>query len=457
MALPNFPYTDFHRLNADWVLKVVRTCAQKVKEAAQTVETYADRLLQVETDVTLLEGSVSTVSGQVTALSGSAVQVIPQTFSDAQKTQARTNIGAVSASDIPQVDGAVRYDTAQSLSDAQKNTARTNIGAASSSVIPDVSDVVRVTEQTFTTAEKVQARDNIGAITRTDMDICVQVYEQTFNNTEKAQARDNIGAASASDIPDVSGVVRVTAQTFTSEQKEQARINIYAEAEQRSITIINASEGVYTTNADFGDSLWDVDHDRPVWVRMVPYGEQMEYSGYAKMANDGYAISATLRAAQIPADSLLNDVWYNVSWIESGGIPVLTVTKYNSRLTPASSALDAGKVLTVGNMGVPVWTDSVIVVNDTSSTAPIIASALNNHIYKFTQDLVSLAVTAGSGSYMICFHSGSTPTAAPRFPADVIGLDDFTPVANTYYEINIMDGRAVWYGWADPSATPAVE
>lgn len=49
-----------------------------------------------------------------------------QNLTDAQKAQARTNIGADA------VQGAVRYDAAQALTDAQKTQARGNIGAAPS-------------------------------------------------------------------------------------------------------------------------------------------------------------------------------------------------------------------------------------------------------------------------------------------------------------------------------------
>lgn len=51
-----------------------------------------------------------------------------QSMTEAQKAQARANIGAASPSDIPT--GAVRYDAAQTLSTAEKAQARANIGAA---------------------------------------------------------------------------------------------------------------------------------------------------------------------------------------------------------------------------------------------------------------------------------------------------------------------------------------
>lgn len=61
----------------------------------------------------------------------------------------------------------VRYGTSQSLTDAQKTQARTNIGAASSA---DINDVVRYTTvQSLTSTQKTQARTNIGAIAVNDL------------------------------------------------------------------------------------------------------------------------------------------------------------------------------------------------------------------------------------------------------------------------------------------------
>ena len=57
-----------------------------------------------------------------------AVHFTAQTLTDEAKAQARTNIGAASAGDIPT--GTVRYDESQTLTDAQKTQARTNIAAA---------------------------------------------------------------------------------------------------------------------------------------------------------------------------------------------------------------------------------------------------------------------------------------------------------------------------------------
>lgn len=58
---------------------------------------------------------------------------------------------------------AVRYDSDQSLTDAQKTTARTNVGAASQSDLENLKVVRYDTAQSLTDAQKQQARENIGA------------------------------------------------------------------------------------------------------------------------------------------------------------------------------------------------------------------------------------------------------------------------------------------------------
>ena len=56
--LPNYPYTDFHRLNADWIL-------EKTKEAAALVEGAETRLEALEADVASLQQGLGIVEQQV--------------------------------------------------------------------------------------------------------------------------------------------------------------------------------------------------------------------------------------------------------------------------------------------------------------------------------------------------------------------------------------------------------
>lgn len=91
--------------------------------------------------------------------------------------------------------------------------------------------------------------------------------------------------------------------------------------------------------------------------------------------------------------------------------------------------------------------ESKATVEFISETTAIITPAANT-IYN-CDELTSLTITnpPASGAYSIVFTSGSTPTVT-TFPATILGLEDFAPEANTLYEINVLDNRAVVGSWA---------
>ena len=249
MPFNMFPYSNFHKLNADWILKTIKQAADAVAEAASTVSGYLARLVDVEDKVQSLENSrVSYASEQhltdvqkqrargnigaapsrgvvyyneeqllsdeykatardnIGALSESDVEDVirysEQDLSAEQKAQARTNIGAVSSSDIPT--GVVRYDAQQQLSDAQKQTARTNISAASAA---DALNTVKYTAQELTNSQKLQARDNIGAAAASDLGDVLRYSVQSLDLSDQAQARDNISAIGQSDLQEAKPLI----------------------------------------------------------------------------------------------------------------------------------------------------------------------------------------------------------------------------------------------------------
>ena len=81
-----------------------------------------------------------------------------------------------------------------------------------------------------------------------------------------------------------------------------------------------------------------------------------------------------------------------------------------------------------------------------SGTTPTITPAANT-IYN-CGELTSLTISnsPASGAYSIVFTSGSTATET-TFPSAILGLEDFAAEANTRYEINVLDNRAVYNGW----------
>ena len=82
----------------------------------------------------------------------------------------------------------------------------------------------------------------------------------------------------------------------------------------------------------------------------------------------------------------------------------------------------------------------------TGSTLTIFPVA--NAIYK-CGTLTSLTITnpPATGAYSIVFTSGATATTT-TIPATILGLEDFSAEANTIYEINVLDNRAVVGSWA---------
>lgn len=89
---------------------------------------------------------------------------------------------------------------------------------------------------------------------------------------------------------------------------------------------------------------------------------------------------------------------------------------------------------------------SPITITDPDTS--IILSAQDNTKYKYGE-LTSLTITdaPATGAYSIVFTSGSTATST-TFPATILGLEDFAAEANTIYEINVLDNRAVVGSWA---------
>ena len=225
---PLFPYSNFHRLNADWILKKVQELATAVEQMADEVSSWASRITQAETDA------------------AHAVKFTNQQLTQNQQDIARSNIGAA-----PRI-GVVYYNEAMALSDNYKTQARTNIGAAASTDVP-VSAVL-YTEQSLTAAQQAQARANIGAGTGGGSDNAVLYTEQSLTSAQQTQARANIGAADAQLEQTVSDldtsvynlsytvgheVVHTTAQTIPAAQQTQARANIGAAASADVPAILN--------------------------------------------------------------------------------------------------------------------------------------------------------------------------------------------------------------------------
>ena len=84
----------------------------------------------------------------------------------------------------------------------------------------------------------------------------------------------------------------------------------------------------------------------------------------------------------------------------------------------------------------------------TVSGSDVTITPVHNRIYE-CGELTSLTINnpPAHGAYSIVFTSGATATTT-TFPATILGLEDFAAEANTLYEINVLDNRAVVGSWA---------
>ena len=86
-------------------------------------------------------------------------------------------------------------------------------------------------------------------------------------------------------------------------------------------------------------------------------------------------------------------------------------------------------------------------VNTVAGASASITPAKNNIYNCGTLTSLTISNPPATGSYSIVFTSGATPTTT-SIPATILGLEDFSAEANTIYEINVLDNRAVVGSWA---------
>lgn len=88
--------------------------------------------------------------------------------------------------------------------------------------------------------------------------------------------------------------------------------------------------------------------------------------------------------------------------------------------------------------------ETVVEVSGTTLTIEPQANTIYN-----CGELTSLTISnpPANGSYSIVFTSGSTATTT-TITATILGLESFAAEANTLYEINVLDNRAVVGSWA---------
>ena len=246
-----FPYTDFHRLNADWIL-------EKVKEAAASVAEALGLVQQSAAD------AAAAAAAAEQAVDGSVRYDRVQALTQAQQRQAQTNLNVVDASVTAMIQlsvsdlnaRSVQVDQQQTFTSAQQAQARDNIGAASAAGLTQLSDVVwgqgsAITTlqagavqadriQAFTDAEKARARANIGAAAEGSgpAPVGAVLYDQAQSLTDAQQlrARDNIGAPAYSN-PALNGEITLTDDSVASDQGDELTISLVSTVDQSAVAL----------------------------------------------------------------------------------------------------------------------------------------------------------------------------------------------------------------------------
>ncbi len=126
---------------------------------------------------------------------------------------------------------------------------------------------------------------------------------------------------------------------------------------------------------------------------------------------------------------------YDATWFD------LSVVRF-----AAQSLTDGEKAQARSNIGAG---DAIAVrVTKDSVSTNVTVTPEAGYRYEY-EELASLTISSppATGEYSIIFTSGSTATTT-TIPNTILGLESFAASANTLYEINVLDNRAVVGSWA---------
>lgn len=146
-------------------------------------------------------------------------------------------------------------------------------------------------------------------------------------------------------------------------------------------------------------------------------------------------LASSVQSSLNKADTALQTEQY------TGTITGITM---NGASKGTSGVVDLGYVIT-SHQDLSNYELKPTTVSSSETTASIIPQ--NNTIYQFGE-LTSLTITnpPATGAYSIIFTSGTTATTTV-IPNTMLGLEDFAAEANTIYEINVLNNRALVGSW----------
>lgn len=337
--------------------------------------------------------------------------------------------GGIPASDLTQsvqdslakADAAVRYN-AQTLTDAQKMQARENIGAAS---LDDIGTVFSIKGDVATVADLPATGNAVGDVWYVQAVSAGYVWLETTEHPsgywEELGEPIDLSAyrtAADQDVIDAAKADKPFTVAFTQ-----------AANETWSMTTSYAD---WTAAKNAGRELWlSLTFANASTVLVKSYLGQMLFAGVTYAA-----FGTTLPAITLGNLSTMRGNYIFFAFVDDA--QMYNTTVFKSIMLARESDLAAKQ-------------DAATEVTNASSGA-VSQACEDNTIYTFTGALTSLTLTEASGAreYIVIFTTSSTaPTVTP--PTGVVfpdGTNTFTAEANKRYEISVRDGYALVGSWA---------
>ena len=209
-------------------------------------------------------------------------------------------------------------------------------------------------------------------------------------------------------------IVTATAQ-MTAQQSADTRNNLDAEPEKMVVTVssVVGQYGVYTADKTIDEIYEAYNANKSVFVyftdnhemhNLVSCDASSALFGQWTLLEDGIAEYSSVFGGKVSGD----DFW-----------AATTFNYYPKRIN-----------------------------EDDSSTVVVLDDIVPYTAYKYaTLTSLTIADPPTTGEYSIVFTSGSTATTT-TIPNTILGLESFAAEANTMYEINVLDNRAVVGSWA---------
>ena len=327
---PFFPYTNFHELNADWILKKVRELATAVEGIAANVVTWATRIQQAETNA----ANALTTANEARDNASAATQTANYANTTAQTAQQTANQAQATANHADITAGnAVSYITNQELTPSQQVRARTNIGSPSSQAL-----------------------------------------------TTQVNRIDALESNSVSTRP----------QNLSVSQQVQARLNINAEEKFLEVWITkNETLTDWESSETFSDIQSAYSNGKNIMVHLYDVTNNIDYKTFAIINQSSSSITAESMSAYFFKPTLPGSIIGSTCHHVFMNSTTLSVQEFSARLVPDPTSNDEGMFLQAVH-GRPVWrSENTVTIHATLNTGTKVITAGDGFTYSNIQELTN--------------------------------------------------------------------